>query len=394
MIKELYNTKEECCGCYACYSVCPMGAIELNRDGEGFEYPEINQKKCIGCGKCEIVCPIKNQRKNIEPIHIFAVKNRDESVRKISSSGGVFTLLAKYIESQNGVIYGAAFDEKYKVCHKRAERTKEWKEFCVSKYVQSDIKETYSQVCDDLVDDRMVLFSGTPCQIDGLKRYIEKMGKDCSKLFTCDIVCHGTPSPGVWEDYLVYLQEKKKQKIGYISFRDKEQLGWHNSKLTIRDKDNNLILSETQSDNFFFQRFVCHEILRPSCFKCKYANYNRVGDITLGDFWGIENKFPNFDDNKGVSLVMVNSEKGERLWENVNGFAEYFEVTKEQSVQPNLQKPSEEIGNRDVFWSWYRKYGLERTGQMMGQLPMSKSERVLVFLYRCKERIMRIIRIE
>ncbi len=390
MPEKLYDTKYGCCGCSACYSVCPVNAISMKEDEEGFKYPHIDQNACISCNQCESVCPLKKENSKLNPIHIYAAKNKNEDVRRKSSSGGMFSLIANYVESKNGVIYGAAFDDNYNVLHMRAENTEKWKKFCVSKYVQSDLNDTFCDINKDLKSGRKVLFSGTPCQVDGLKRYLEKTKTDTDNLLTCDIVCHGTPSPKVWGDYLEYLHNRYDKKIGFVSFRDKEKQGWHNSKLTIKDNKWNTILSEVHAENFYSQLLFRHYILRPSCHHCKFANFHRPGDFTLGDFWGIEKNFPKFDDDKGISLVMVNTKKGTDIWNIIHNDAECFEVTQEQAVQPNLVEPSQENSSRESFWNWYNKYGLKRIGQRMGYIPANTVEKMLIFLYRCKEKVRRL----
>ena len=391
MQKQLYESKYDCCGCSACYAICPVKAIYFIVDDEGFQYPYVNQDMCINCRKCESVCPLKLKQKDSNPLHIYAAKNKNELIRKNSSSGGIFSLLADFIESSGGVIYGAAFDEKYAVKHMRAETAAEWKKFCGSKYVQSDLNDVFLQIRADLKTGREVLFSGTPCQIDGLKQYLKHEKVSLDHLLTCDIVCHGVPSPLIWKEYLEYLQNASDREIESVSFRDKEKLGWHNSTLTIKDKEQCTILTETQRDNYYFQLFLCHEILRPVCHKCRYSNFSRPGDITLGDFWGIEKNFKQFDDDKGVSLVMVNTEMGERVWKVIQNNAEYFEVSQEQCIQPNLERPSEQGVGRKRFWHWYKKYGFKRTGQSRGYLPMSFFEKVLKLVYLCVEKMLSLL---
>lgn len=386
MQKQLYEFKYDCCGCSACYSICPVNAIRFIIDEEGFRYPYIHQDLCVNCKKCEMVCPLKSKYVSSNPLHIYAAKNKYESIREKSSSGGVFSLLADFFEANGGVIYGAAFDEKHTVRHMRAENVVEWQKFCGSKYVQSDLKGVFSQIKADLKQGREVLFTGTPCQIDGLKQYLKQEKVSSGFLLTCDIVCHGVPSPLIWREYLEYLQNVSGREIESISFRDKSRLGWHNSTLTIKDKEQCLILDETQRENYYFQLFLCHEIIRPACHKCRYSNFSRVGDITLGDFWGIEKNFKQFDDDKGVSLVMVNTEAGKNIWGAIQNNAEYFEVSREQCIQPNLEMPSEEGLGRKRFWHWYKTYGFKRTGQSRGYLPMNFFEKVIKWVYLCVEK--------
>lgn len=390
MQNQLYESKDACCGCTACSSVCPVDAIRMTADEEGFLYPCVNQDLCIDCKRCVVVCPLKSKRKDTKPFHIYAAKNKNDAVREKSSSGGVFSILAEYTESRGGAIYGAAFTEEYSVRHMRAENRTGWEKFCGSKYVQSDLDHIFQRVREDLKNERAVLFSGTPCQIDGLKHYLAQEKVSSDHLITCDVVCHGTPSPLIWSEYLTYLRSNNRE-IGSVSFRDKNRLGWHNSTLTIKDKEHRTILSETQADNFYFQLFVCHEILRPACHRCRYSNFCRPGDITLGDFWGIEKNFEQFDDDKGVSLVMVNSDAGEKTWTEIQNNAVFFEVSQDQCVQPNLETPSKEGIGRRRFWYWYKKYGLKRTGQSRGYLPMQFPEKELKYVYLCKEKVLRLL---
>lgn len=392
MPKCITESKYDCCGCSACYSVCPVKAIEMVEDEEGFLYPQIDENKCIGCKLCQEVCPLNNKPTDNNPHHLFAVKNKNENERINSTSGGVFSLLAHYVELQKGVIYGAAFSDKYKVKHMRAETQAEWKKFCVSKYVQSDINDVFSMVEYDLHSDKLVLFTGTPCQVDGLKQYLQKKKNNVDKLITCDIVCHGVPSPKIWHKYLQFISKNRIDSIGNISFRDKTEKGWHNSTLTIDNTENNNIICETHGDNLYSQLFFAHYILRLSCHTCKYANLHRPGDITLGDFWGIEKHYSEFDDEKGISLVMINSPNGKNIWEKINKDVEFIEVTKEQAIQPNLTAPSAENPNRDFFWRWYKKYGFKVAGQRIGYIPKNIMDSVKIFVYRCFDKMMRIMK--
>lgn len=371
---NLYENKAECTGCTACYSVCPVQAIKIEQDEEGFYYPVINHRLCINCHKCQKVCPEKSRRNVSEPISLYAVKSKDDTIRMKSSSGGSFTILAEWVEQHKGVIYGVAYDDQFQVKHYRAEKRSEWEKFRVSKYVQSNMGETFKQIKADLIDERLVLFTGTPCQVNGLKTFLK--GIDTSCLITCDIICHGTPSPKVWEDYLEYIRIKYRASIKSINFRDKYKYGWHNSNLSIWGANGTLLLCESQKDNIFFQLFFRHLILKPACYECAYSNFFRPGDITLGDYWGVEKYYPDFDDDKGTSLLMCNTERGKKLWEEVKNQVKYIQILKEECLQPNLQKPSKRPDYRDQFWKIYQKYGIKKIGQDMGLLPLSYVERV------------------
>lgn len=388
-MKELFLTKYDCCGCTACYSVCPVNAISMLEDEEGFKYPTINLNMCINCNKCIQVCPLKSEKIEKDPIRIIAANNKNESVRKKSSSGGIFSLLAEHVEKKNGVIYGAAFDENFRVIHMRAESENEWCSFRGSKYVQSDLNNTFKKVKKDLEDNRYVLFTGTPCQIDGLIHYLNNQSVNQERLLTCDIICHGVSSPLIWDEYVQYIGQTNG-KIANVFFRDKEINGWHNSTLTMIDEKGNTIFAETKSVNMYFQLFSCGQILRPACHQCHYSSFSRISDITIGDYWGIEEKYPTKDDDKGISLVIVNSLKGKSVIQEILGKMSYFDVSKKECEQPNLLKPSEESLNRNRFWYWFRKYGLKTTGQSMGYLPMDRKEKLTKYVYLVIEKIISI----
>lgn len=384
------DNKEKCCGCTACYSICPVNAITMLEDEEGFLYPEVNKELCILCGKCKSVCPLIEKKNNDEPIKYFAAKNKNYNDRMSSSSGGTFSIIAEYVKENNGVIYGATFDENFNVKHERAEGKDEWLKFKGSKYVQSNLKNTFREVKKDLLEGKLVLFTGTPCHIDGLKSYLKNI--DTNKLIICDIVCHGVPSPKIWSDYLKYIEKKYNTKIGDVKFRDKENVGWHDSAITIYDKNNEIILKEKQNENYYFLMFFNHLILRPSCYECKYSNFYRPGDFTLGDYWGIENHHADFDDNKGVSLVLINSNKGLKIWDGICDKLDYIEIKKEECVQPNLCAPSEKPQNRSFYWDSYRTLGFEFAGKRMGIIKSGKAFKIVFILDRINARIKRIFK--
>lgn len=382
---NIYDEKEKCCACTACFSKCPVNAIEMRTDEEGFTYPYVIKDRCVNCGQCIAVCPLQKENVNDEPIQIIAAKNKKMETRMNSSSGGVFSILAEYIEKQEGRIYGVAFNDDFSVIHKGADKHKEWQSFCTSKYVQSDLfsNHIFQNIKEDLRNNRYVLFTGTPCQVDGLKQYLK--GENIDKLLTVDIVCHGVPSPGIWKEYLNKLEKKEKTKISQVNFRDKKD-GWHNSKLRIASK-NNVILHEAQSENFFSKLFFNHFIMRPSCYCCEYSNFRRCSDITLGDYWGIEKYYPKLDDNKGVSLILINSNKGLKILEVIKNQMESISIKKEEALQPNLCQPSFKPGNREIFWKAYKKKGLIYAGKRVGLLKPVGKEKICIFLERLLQKI-------
>lgn len=345
--------KKDCCGCTACSSICPQEAIKMKPDFEGFLYPVVDKQLCINCGLCQTVCAFQDRSSDeLKKPLVYAVKHKNELVRANSSSGGGFSAIAECILSLGGSIYGAIFDNNFKVVHERS--VKSYTQFRGSKYVQSDMRDCYAMSKKDLEAGKKVLFTGTPCQIAGLKSYIPKKLQE--GLITCDLVCHGVPSPKVWNDYLIFLEKENNQKINYVNFKDKSKMGWHNSTLTIKGVA--AILSETQNTNAYFYLFSNNLILRPCCFHCKFANLYRPGDITLADFWGIEDFKPEFDDDKGISLVLINSLKGAQIWDLISEKLSVRNSNLRECVtkkQQNLSEPSKNFGGREQFWQDYKK---------------------------------------
>ncbi len=294
--------KELCNGCGTCALRCPKNAIEMVEDGEGFLYPHINKEKCINCGLCEKVCSNFNKTGQ-ESVAYIAINNNEKELKN-ASSGGMFYILAKYVIENNGVVFGVTYDKELNVIHKYAETLEDCKQFCGSKYVRSDLKNTYKEAEKFLKDGRVVLYTGTACQLSGLKSYL---GKEYDNLILCDILCHANPSPKVFRLYKESLEKKYSKKVKDIKFRSKEN-GWRNQTPIIVFNDNNKI-----EENTFFNAFVKEMINRQSCYSCMFASKSRITDFTIADFWGIEKVKPNLDSTKGVSLLTVNSEKGKKL---------------------------------------------------------------------------------
>lgn len=323
------NNKDKCCGCHACFNICPKDAITMEEDIKGFRYPVIDKQKCIDCSLCEKVCPIlKKEEISDKPI-AYAGYNKNEKVRINSSSGGIFTLLAEMILDKKGVVFGATFDENFNVIHTYIENKSEIEKFRGSKYTQSIIGNCYKRVKEFLKEERYVLFTGTPCQIEGLKRYLQK---DFEKLYTQDIICHGVPSPKVWKKYLEYREKQDKEKPQKIYFRNKDN-GWKlfNMKFKYSKFE---YLNNAQKD-MYMQAFLKNTSLRDSCYNCSFKKKNRISDITLADFWGIENILPKMDDDKGTSLIIVNSNKGQKLFDEIKDKMIYEKVDFEEAIKYN-----------------------------------------------------------
>lgn len=319
---------EDCCGCSACAQKCPQQCIEMCEDSEGFVYPQLDTSRCVNCHLCEKVCPIINNHKSQNPLHAYAVQHNDDTILHDSSSGGAFSLLAAEILKKNGVVYGACFNDNFEsVFHNRITNIEELSLLRGSKYLQSDINGTFKRVEQDLYQNKLVLFSGLPCQIMALRTFLQK---NFDMLYTVDLICHGVPSPKIWRYYLhniVYENNKSLStpSIESLSFREKSE-GWRDYKLWVRFEKGNGTYSTFFYNDAYMQLFLNDVILRPSCYKCKAKEGRSHSDITLGDFWQINCFDKNIDDNRGLSLVLVNSKKGDSLIKKTDCIVKEFQV--------------------------------------------------------------------
>jgi len=339
--------KQDCCGCYACYNICPQKCISMLADDEGFWYPVVDIEECTDCGLCEKVCPILNKKIAENCPVAYACINKEDNIREQSSSGGVFTVIAERVIVNNGVVFGAGFDGGFNVIHRWTDRMDGLGNFRGSKYVQSCIGDTYNQVRDFLNQKRQVLFSGTPCQIAGLRSYL---GKDYETLICLDIVCHGVPSPKVWQCYKLHIEEIYQAKAQRITFRRKN-CSWKLYSLSF-SFDNDKEYSQKLTEDIFMQGFLKNLYLRPSCYNCNFKTLNRQSDITLADFWGIENVLPSFDDDRGTSLVLVNSKKGAEIFSSVADKMNYKKVDIDQAIlyNPSAIKSADYNSKRNRFF--------------------------------------------
>lgn len=325
----------KCCGCSACVQICPQRCIYMHEDSEGFLYPHIDKSLCIDCHLCEKVCPFLNVYERRSPFIIYAAKSKDEGLRLHSSSGGIFSLLAEAVIKEGGVVFGAHFDANWEVKHGYTETIEGLVSFRGSKYVQSCIGDSYRDVQVFLKKGRKVLFTGTPCQVAGLKHYLHR---EYDNLLVVDFICHGVPSPKIWRTYLdeIIIDQGNKRKmisshspslkdaITKIDFRSK-LLGWRKFSLTIASSvegDNGakdiVLLSSIFMKNSYMQAFLSNLILRPSCYHCMCKNGVNHSDITLADFWGVDSRIPDFDDDKGVSIVIISSERGKNYYDGLD----------------------------------------------------------------------------
>lgn len=327
---------EQCTGCRACEQLCPKHCITMKPDKEGFLTAEINQESCINCGLCAKRCPQNRDdlQKN-KPLETWAARLRNDEVLYQSASGGVFAGIALRFLHDGGAVFGVRWDEDYRAIHCKVETELNLWPLLSSKYVQSDTQHTFSEVKASLLAGRKVLYSGTGCQIAGLKTYLNK---EYDNLITIDLVCHGVPSPLLFQKYIELLTAKHKARIEGYDFRDKRD-GWglgYKYKYKYKYKYGASTLDP------YFSHFLLGDIYRMCCYNCKYANTKRCGDITIADYWGIEHCHPEFFNSKGVSLVLVNSEKGKRVWELVRKDFYALRSTIENAIKENrnLKEPT------------------------------------------------------
>jgi NAD-dependent dihydropyrimidine dehydrogenase PreA subunit len=358
--------KNKCYGCGVCVQTCPQDCIRMAPDLEGFLYPQVDEQKCIDCQRCITTCPGFSPADRDPPVitPTFIGGNiNDEEIRFSSSSGGAFSLIANHVLSIKGAVYGAIYDfETLTVVHARASSQADLAPMRKSKYVQSDTTGIFPKVQKDLSAKTPVLFTGTPCQVDGLKLFL---GEDHPNLITCDIICHGVPSPGLFTSHFSAIQSKHQQPIKNIDFRTKEK-GW-GSYLNFFyqiDFESKTILRHALTDAFY-TLFLANLSLRPCCYTCKYADITRISDLTIGDFWSVKNEAPALFDGKGTSLILTNTQKGESVLNSLGNQATLKRGINLKSLPPNLRRPSDRPKFRDKIFhkisldQWYqqrRKY--------------------------------------
>ena len=391
------SNKKDCCGCHACVSICPKSCISMKADEEGFLYPYIDEQACIDCGLCEHICPMINQGEPRKPIEVYAAKCCDDTIRKQSSSGGIFTVVAEEVIAQGGVVFGARFNEKWEVIHDWTDKIEELSLFRGSKYVQSRIGNTYKEAEQFLKQDRYVLFTGTPCQIAGLKKFLRK---EYNNLLTIDVVCHGVPSPLVWQEYLKsarYIDKKTQcslsnpiSAITDIAFRDKT-MGWKKFSFRIdytlpdihKSTDSPTSASkhhlEPFYDNLYMKGFLQNIYLRPSCYACKAKSGKSGSDLAIADFWGIEKSYPELDDDKGISALLVyngNVKLSERL--DLTR-VEYNDILSSNSM---IEKSVDEPQEKALFWQAFPIRGFAATAEFCKRMERSFLSRVVAFIKR------------
>lgn len=349
---NLYKDETSCCGCSACASICPKNAIIMQADKKGFLIPNIDDELCVNCGLCIKTCPMQNPiKENYKPqVAVYAGIHKKDSIRQKSRSGGIFMSVAEWIIAQGGSVYGAAFAKDLSVKHRKANSFEQCSEFQGSKYVQSDLQKTFFEAANDLKQGRYVLYSGTGCQIDGLLHYLSIKKVDMGRLLTCDLVCHGNVSPKMYEDYRKWYENKYHGKITNFDFRDKSN-GWttHLESFVING------IKHTKKG--YTELYYCKAAYRASCYVCPYADIKRVGDFSLADCWGASEKLPDMYDNKGISLLLVNTYKVNLVIRKVFDSLNIREVDLKNFMQPQLCHPIEMSEHYSEFWNMYQKKG-------------------------------------
>ena len=363
---------EMCCGCGACANACSHNAISMQADKEGFLYPVVNIDACADCGLCEKVCPFMNSGAERMPIGVFASRNSDESVRKKSSSGGIFALLAEQTIAEGGVVFGARFAEDWSVVHDYADTLEGVEAFMGSKYVQSRLDDTFCVVRKLLNEGRKVLFSGTPCQISALQKFLRKK---YDNLLLVDVVCHGVPSNSVWQQYLDELSDKsqyRRSDISNISFRDK-RYGWNSYGMAVRYGEAEVFVPMQESH--YMRLFLRDLSIRPSCYECRCRSGKSGADLSLADFWGVGNVLKNVIDDKGVSLLLVWSKKGGKVLKNLetkNIPAPYHQAFKyNTAIAMSPRKPD----LRDEFWQCFAQNGAFESAYLADLIKWCKTEK-------------------
>ncbi len=350
------QTKEDCCGCRGCEQICPTGCIYMVHDEEGFAYPNKDDEKCIDCGLCERVCPNVNhdslskpEKSLPTPLAYMAIHN-DLKILNHSASGGVFSAIVNSYCKDNFVIFGVEMNDDFQVIHSYTETIEGVAKYRKSKYVQSDIGDCYSKAEEFLKAGKRVLFTGTPCQIAGLRLFLRK---DYQNLFCVDLVCHGVPSQKIFDTYRAYLESNNKGELIAFGFRHKTlsksgQWNSRNVKYAINNK--NIIRNSLQDP--FLRGYHSGLFYRPSCYECKFANAKRVSDITMADFWGVENLFPNEDVHRGVSVLLVNTQKGKQLVEEIGKEMRLEKVDLNYVISSNgqLNHPAKLHSKREIFF--------------------------------------------
>lgn len=367
--------KDKCCGCGGCSQICPKNAITMSTDDDGFIMPTVNTDLCIECGLCEKVCPIINGEKVVsreEPTCYGAInKNRSELMS--SSSGGIFSVIAEYVLNKGGIIYGAAFDDNMQLSHIGIDRKEDLFKLRGSKYLQSNIKDVFIQIRNNLKEGRLVYFTGTGCQVAGLKCFLRK---DFDNLICSDILCHGTPNQQVFDEVIKSLEHKYKGKVVGYDFRDKKINGWSCSSSSSSIERNGKVkyIGFDPIMQCYFNAFIKGADYRDVCYKCPFAQDRRSGDITLADFWGAENYLPLKDKRAGISAILVNTEKGKALLNEIKEDITLYDAKLDdiKVINKTLIAPTPKPKIRDSFFDKFKENPLSFLLSFNGNLKKAQ----------------------
>lgn len=377
-MKEVIK-KELCTGCTACATICPKKAITLKEDKNGFRYPTIDEKKCVNCGLCKKICPVLNTDKNKSIEKYYAAYNKDENQRLSSSSGGIFQIIAEQILDENGIVIGAAFDKKNQLKHIAITKKVELESLKGSKYLQSDLNNIFKFVKDN-IEDKKILFVGTPCQVAGLRAVI----KDNKNLITIDLFCHGVPSTKLFNKYIQELEQKNGKLLNY-NFRDKKHSWEAYSHTAVFEKKT---ISKIYDRNKYMLLYLSDIALRESCYKCHFKMGNKYSDISLGDFWGVKKYYPNIPKKNGVSAVVINTEIGQQIFDSIKERIYYQECKMEELLvgNPQLTTPPLMPSNRMDFFEKLNEKSIDELNNEYG-LKISSKERMMVDVKRIIKKI-------
>ena len=322
--------KEDCCGCTACANICPVECISMQQDEEGFLYPQINKEKCIDCHRCEIVCPIKNNNNYAKKVDAICARASDIDIVRHSTSGGFFTPIAQFVLEKNGIVIGAAYTPDKKIEHVfvKSENKEDLSKLRGSKYVQSYLNNIFSEVKKELENDVLVCFSGTPCQIAGLRNFLNK---EYESLITIDVVCHGTPSPKLWKKYVDYQEQKYNSEIKSVSFR-KKTYGYHSGTMELLFENGKKYNGSARVD-YLLKSFFKEISSRPSCYKCGFKTDKHSSDFTIFDSWSATELVQGLkDDDLGYTNVFINSEKGRKIFDIIKDKYEWYSIDLEKAI--------------------------------------------------------------
>lgn len=326
---------EACYGCAACYDICPQNAITFATNKEGFGFPQIQAEVCTQCDVCEKACPVLGHKQGhtIQKSYASFAKHKETSQQ--SSSGGMFYVLADKVIVEGGAVYGAAFNVELKLNHVRVTEVDQLYRLCGSKYIQSELINVHEQVREDLRAGLRVLFSGTPCQVAGLRNFLRR---EYDNLILIDLICHGVPSPGLFEDYLKFVNKLKNKKVTGFITRDNRD-GWDDKFRSTLIFDDGKEEYNSMLSNLWNRLYFSELATRKSCEECQFANMNRQGDITIGDFWGIQNVDKNMYNREGVSLILLNTDKGQAAYDSIKYLIQFNEAYTSENEHPNLYHP-------------------------------------------------------